>query len=226
METQTYCSASSLQFAKRRIQNPPDEITYEHHVGSWACTMLSLVFNEPFWIITPEKRDQYSNKRPDLVVEKLDNTTMESRHYLFMELKSSKGDRFEDALAQVVEEIAETMEETIEAYVVVQRGTKIGFFEYHNDQSNLDEEGIPHFKGCVSLTQDYLIEGRNSTVSSHWPEDLELLYHDHNRLRKTTDTRTDAKEYEQACVFDLDKHEQAISFLFSHVKNKEPRSSV
>lgn len=175
MSTANYCNAPSLQLAKSRIQNPPDRQPYEHHVGSWACTMLSMVFNGHQWIITPEKRDQNSKKRPDLV-EKLNDAHTESFHHLFMELKSSKGDRIEEALAQVVDEIQDTMEQTIEAFVVVQRGTKIGFFEYHNDISNLDEEEIPHFKGCVSLTQTYLIEGRPSTIMDHLPDDLEPFF--------------------------------------------------
>lgn len=44
------------------------------------------------------------------------------------ELKSSLGDRFEKAVVEVVDETAETMEDTIEVYVAVQRGTKFGVF--------------------------------------------------------------------------------------------------
>lgn len=71
-----------------------------------------------------------------MVEQAFDDEKTEPVPYLVMELKSRTGDRFEDALYQVVEEIAETMESSIEAYVVVQRGTKIAFFEYHNDISN------------------------------------------------------------------------------------------
>jgi hypothetical protein len=186
--------------------------------------MLKSVFHGPEWIITPEKTDKNSKKRPDIVVEKLKDTDTE--HYLFMELKSSVGDRFEDAISQIVDEIAETMEEKIEAYVVVQRGLKIGFFEYHNDVSNLDEEDIPHFKGCISLTQNYPIKGEVTEVLSNQPSDLELLYHNYNRLKKKTDNREDAKEYKINCIFDICKHQEQINFLFNHMVNKEPRSSV
>ena len=225
MTVPDYCSTASLQYAKHRILNPPDEKPYEHHVGSWACTMLGMVFEEAEWIITPEKVDQYSKKRPDLVVEKVLSNT-QSSHYLFMELKASNGDRFEDALAQVVKEIAETLEDSIEAYIVVQRGTKIGFFEYHNDVSNLDEEDIPHFKGCISLTQKYSIQNNPTSIMDHLPNDLEPLFHDSKHLKKNTDTRAEAKDYEQKCVFDLEKHEKEINTLFFHMKTTSPRSSV
>lgn len=199
---------------------------YEHHVGSWAFTMVSSVFNGPQWILTGEKIDANSKKRPDIVIEKMNSQNTDAYPYFLMELKSSDGDRLEDALAQTVQDIEETMENTIEAYIVVQRGTKIGFFEYHNDISNLDEEGIPHFRGCVSLTQTYTIEGVDTPVINVVPNNLDHLYHNYSRLRKQTDTREDAALYNIPCVFDLDKHETEINFLFHHMANIEPRSSV
>lgn len=42
-----------------------------------------------------------------------------------------------------------------EVFPVVQVGLDIGFFEYHTDQSNLEEEGIPHNDDCVSITEYY-----------------------------------------------------------------------
>lgn len=236
MSIPNYCAQPSLRFARERIVNPPlvqdkkgqsVNKAYEHHGGSWAFTMIHSVFQGPKWIITPEKTDKTSNKRPDLVVERLNDANTEAEHYLFMELKSSTGsDRFEEAVAQIVNQITETMEDGIEAYVVVQRGTKIGFFEYHNDISNLDEDGIPHFMGCVSLTQSYEIGGVLATVLPNPPPDLDLLYHNYTRLRKKTETRDEAAVYRTKCVFDICKHEKDIEFLFDHMVNQKPRSSV
>jgi len=62
----------------------------------------------------------------------------------------------EQALNQAVKDIQQTMDESgknydiFEVSVIVQRGLVIRFFEYHNDESNLDEEEIYHFRGCVS----------------------------------------------------------------------------
>lgn len=233
MVVPNYCRQMSLLLAKERIKNPPIVQTdkgfaskpFEHHVGSWALTMLNSVFHGDNWIITPEKADDYSKKRPDLVVEKVSSDT-ESKHHLFMELKATNGDRMEDALSQIVSEIEQTMEHTIETYDVVQRGTKIAFFEYHNDVSNLDEEEIPHFKGCISLTQSYIIEDTIQEVLEHKPIGLLPLYHDYKHLRKDTETRKEALEYTPLCVLDLDNHEKEINFLFHYMANHEPRSSV
>lgn len=52
----------------------------------------------------------------------------ESKYHLFLELKSSLGDRFEEAVVEVVDETAETMEDTIEVYVAVHHGTSIEFW--------------------------------------------------------------------------------------------------
>lgn len=149
------------------------------------------------------------------------------RLHLLMELKSNdKSIRFEDALSQVVKEIEETMEEIIECFVVVQCGTRIGFFEYHNDQSNLNEEGIPHFRGCVSVTEDYSIEGRMTSIMTNKPQDLQPLYHNHEKLRKKTDLREEARRYQTKCVFDLINHAEDVDKIFYHMANNPPRSSV
>lgn len=235
MATPNYCSYPSLQFAKNRIKNPPEsfnknktkyqEKAYEHHVASWALTMLKEVFTGPEWIITPERKDPNSGKKPDLVVEKV-TSHASSKVHLIMELKSSIGDRFEEALAQAVAEIEEEMENQIEVYVVIQRGTKIGFFEYHNDKSNLGKAGITHFKGCVSLTHNYSVEGQQSLVLNNLPINLDLLYHNTERLRVKNSVRDQAEMFKQPCVFDLDLHEEEINFPFHHMLTTPARSSV
>jgi hypothetical protein len=242
MASSNYCALPSLRFAKERIKNPPQILNskgdivntpFEHHVGSWALTMVSSVFRGSKWIITPEMIDQNTRKRPDIVVEKLDPEGIDSRLHLLIELKSSNGDRFEDALAQVVAEKEETLEIQTEVYIVVLRGTKIGFFEYHNDVSNLDEEDISHFKGCISLTQGYSSRAKSDSplvrqepVLKNLPKDLDLLFHNHTHLKNYTDDRDDAISYKIPCVFDLDKHEKEIDYLFNHMANHEPRSSI
>lgn len=142
------------------------------------------------------------------------------------------GDRFEEALAQTVDDLSETMEHLIECYVIVQRGVKIAFFEYHNDQSNLDEEDIPHFRGCVSLTQNYNINQRPAVVFQNMPNNLELLFHNTQSLRTgttnptTQDLRLDASNYRVPCVFDITTHHEELNFIFHHILNNPPRSSI
>ena len=72
MAVTNFCAQPSVRFAKERIKNPPSlpnkkgqfvPTYYEHHVGSWAFTMLNSVFHGPEWIITPEMIDTNSKKK-------------------------------------------------------------------------------------------------------------------------------------------------------------------
>lgn len=231
MAAPNYSNVIALRAARSRIQNPPDGKYYEHHVGSWACTMLKQVYYGPSWIITPEKTDTHSKKKPDLVVERATPTAQGDMMevHLLMELKSNDSAiRFEEALAQVVFEIEETMEDTIEVFVVVQCGMRIGFFEYHNDQSILNEEGIPHFRGCISLTQSYHIGNALTHAFPNHPQDLGRLRYDYDsRLKdeKRKDIRDDARDYQVPCIFDIARHENDVNALFHHMVSHAPRSS-
>lgn len=183
----TYTPSLALQTAIDRIKNPPivfnkknEAVTtkFEHHVSTWACTKLHEVFPQSGdWLITPEQRDRYSNKKPDLIVERANNRTNITT-YLCMELKKEAGDRFEDALDQLANSIEESIDsqQIFEVYAVVQAGLKIGFFEFHSDQSNLDEEGIPHFRGFVSLTQHYWIGDEEKIIMEDIPNEVEKLF--------------------------------------------------
>ena len=191
----TYTPSLALQGAFERMINPPmifnkknEPVTtkYEHHIATWACTKLKEVFSSEIWAITPEQKDQYTKKKPDLVVEKaIPGRPVTMKLHLCMELKKEGGNRMEDALAQLCESIEETIDEKgntfknqFEVFLVVQQGFFIGFFEFHMDQSNLDEEDIPHFRGCVSLTQDY--KGV-SPVMAQKPNDMEKLYFNYDK---------------------------------------------
>ena len=205
--------------------NPPGGTFYEHHVGSWALTKLGQVFPASSWIITPEKTDEYSKKKPDLVVERLFDNNKQAVPHLLMELKKNGPSvRCEEALSQLVLEIAETFETVMNVFVVVQCGTKIGFFDYHNDVSNLDEENIPHFRGCLSLTERF---GEGNQPFSALPIDLEPLRYDvpacmtdQNRI----DIRGDAEDYQVPCIFDIHRHGAFVDYFFNFISLNAPRS--
>jgi len=236
----TYTPSLALRNATERIKNPPVVYKknnnepiytkYEHHTATWACTKLKEIFYNEKWAITPEQRDRVSRKKPDLVVEEAIQGSTFKLH-LAMELKKV-GERIEDALAQLCDALLETVDmkgnandNQFEIFAVVQAGLDIGFFEYHSDESNLDEENIPHFRGCVSLTQDYTINGTMTRVLPNKPNDLKNLFHDFQNLRMDTTTRQGANEYKIPCIFNIEKHQKEIHFLFQHMENNSARSS-
>ena len=54
-------------------------------------------------------------------------------------------------------------------------GLDIGFFEYHFEQSNIDEEEITHTDGCVSLNEDYFVGEEMAKPVANKPNDLIIL---------------------------------------------------
>lgn len=152
-----------------------------------------------------------------------------------------KGDRFEKALVQLKLSIEDTISQMgyednlskFEVFAVVMCGEKIGFFEYHHDESNLDEEDIPHFEGMVSHTTSYKIGEDLNTIMDpeDIPIDLEKLYHDDKKLKTLTDPkqqeiRNKAKQYEEPCIFNIGKHAKEIEYLFNHIQHEQARTSV
>lgn len=112
-------------------------------------------------------------------------------------------------------------------------GEKIGFFEYHQDRDNLDEEGIAHFEGMVSLTTSYDLGGIPTRIMDDRdiPTDLEKLYHNTAKLQTLQDPeqqkiREEAKLYQTPCIFNITKHTKEIEYLLNQMENNKARSSV
>jgi hypothetical protein len=147
--------------------------------------------------------------------------------YLLYEVKSSTGDRLEEALHQTVSDpdLMLWADSYTKAgfYIIVQRGYRIAFFEYHNNTNDLDYCGIPHLWGCVSLTYPLKDKGTIKHTLATLPEDLLPIYHDYEKLKKETPSRTEAKKYTEECVFDIRKHTQEINELFHYILTNEPR---
>ena len=174
MSIPQYSSSRPVQAALHRINNPPAGIRYEHHVSTWAGTMLKKVFHSDDYTMSSEVIDPNKKSKPDFLIERLTDQDKLVRH-LYVELKKVGGDHFEKALDQATKHIRATIEEgsdTVkECFVVVQRGLDIGFFEFHARQEDLEEKGIPNFRGCVSLTQVF----RTDEDMPYTDEDLMLI---------------------------------------------------
>ena len=167
-------------------------------------------------------------KKPDLTIEKVTKDGLEP--HLFYELKKEGGARIEDALTQTTNSITETMDQQgssralkYDAFVVIQRGMEIAFFEYHNDASNLNEEGVDNVDGCVSLTQTHKVGGVKKEIIPA-PEGAKLLFREASGV-KLSPERKRAKAYTTPCVLDLRQHEKEIDFLFHYMATNDPRTS-
>lgn len=223
-----------LQLAEERIEaseNAKNE-SYEYYVGAWTCSMLARHFQEDF-LITPEMFNRQTNKKPDFTIEKYDETTKKLVLHTVVEIKKARGDYLEKALEQVIEAIQFTGDEIDqhETFVVIQRGLKIGFFEfftfYHDD---LNKRDIDHFRGCVPLlfynkhmTEDEAPHPGIQKMRDNIPEGVERLL-----TRQTKEVPSelldDADSLQTPCIFDLKKHKDEIDLLFHHMATSKYRS--
>jgi hypothetical protein len=232
-----YQQTLALDLAMSRIES--SEKSFEHPTASWATTKVSHHFNG-LWVLTPEMILE-GRRKPDIIVEKVHEGPRPrlGLHAAF-EFKKAKGARFEDALNQLaetipfaVDKLGYTVKGVFEMFAVVVIGTDIGFFEYHNDITNLDEEKIDHFRGCVSFTTSYSINGVMTRIFEHdqIPVGLKSLFFNEKRLGdpkdpETKELRKEAQEYTVPCVFSLNQHQNEIEFMFKHMVEKAARASV
>lgn len=160
MAVPNYCGTPALHYLKKLLKEPlkvhsakTDKTSYSHYeedVGSWTITLLKKVFSDDKWILTPQNRDVYTGKKPDLIVEKFEQDTKVP--ILLMGLKGSEGGRLEDALHQTCENLYEWVDNAnLGVYIIVQRGTKIAFFEFHSNTEDVAMVARSVF-GCTSLT--------------------------------------------------------------------------
>jgi hypothetical protein len=116
-------------------------------------------------------------------------------------------------LTQLANSIEQTIDsqQTFEVYAVVQVGLEIGFFELHSDRSNLDEEEIPHFRGCIFLTQHYWIGNEENVIMEDLHDDVDKLYFNAESLKINPEMRREAEEYPIPCIFDIEKCYNVLS---------------
>jgi len=216
---------NTLDAAIKRIQYPPEDKDYEHYVASWAFTSIASHFNlsQGGWCITPEQSDEETKKRPDIVVEKLDNGRL--RPHLCVELKKRNSRAtFSKALDQLDDSINHRLvrtqrdfdDDVLEVFAMVQIGLEVAFFEYYIVESDLDDCGIPHLSGFVPLTYNYILNDMESNQLDSIPANLKTLtcsYKDKDHIT----------EMEIPCIYDITKHQDEVSDVFSTISGFIPR---
>ena len=180
----SYLTFPAFTLALKRVQNPPRN-HYEHHVGTMVCSQLPRYFPiSENWTITPEKI-QADRKKPDFVVETFTpalspavNPLLEPA--IFVEIKKVGGDSFVKTMTQAAESAvrASDMKDDFAVFLIVVRGEDIGFFEYYNFRTLLDDEEVENFEGLISLTQKVPPGQRES------PELMQIIQGFPNDLKK------------------------------------------
>lgn len=206
-----------------RINNPPGNGGHsKSHVGTWAMSMLKDIFHGR-WAITPVQSNDPSGRYPDIVVEGHEGGILLPLMYCKLERKDGS---VVTALSQLKVGINDAMKQLgsgktyqdHSTYAYVQRGTEIGLFEYHNDETILAQQRIPHHNGFVPLIQEYLLtneDGKTELINGVLaPPDL-----------KTLDLVLDSQYWDVPCIFDIEneEHRKFVYALMELVRGNPPR---
>lgn len=68
----------------------------------------------------------------------------------------------------------------LDVYIVLERATKIAFFDFHSNSDDV-KDVTQSIWGCTSVTQPLIQE---EVVMQGPPDDLELLFHNTDKLKK------------------------------------------
>lgn len=149
-EKQTYMHTPIIQQAVYEMQQSSENKEYE--VGRVILTILRKYFTiEDNWAITPEFRVP-EKKKPDFCLEKFSPDENKFRPKIFVEIKSIIGDNIQKATDQVTEALQVILDDfggDFDCFLIVVRGSRLAFYEYHNDRSNLTEQGLKHYHGAI-----------------------------------------------------------------------------
>ena len=142
------------------IQKSIEILDSTHHEFDVSRVAL-LIFGHYFpsgegWAVVPEFREE-GGKRPDYIIEKFrPNAKLMPKQqfvpHIAVELKSGKGKTLVQALNQSVESmiyLVGDLGEDFTIFILIARGKTLGFFEYHNDRSNLYEDSVRHHRGAI-----------------------------------------------------------------------------
>ncbi|TGO81269.1 hypothetical protein BPOR_1237g00010 [Botrytis porri] len=164
---------------------------------------------------------------------------------LVVEFKNTEGDRLEQALAQLIQALKPRADKRdtkpdrhyYQMFYMVARGPLVAFFSYYSDiyHNILDRQQIPHFRGCVSITEthDHMDQAnfsRGILSPADIPLDLLRLNYDdpkHTRITKPDmlQLRADAENYTTPCVFNIGdrSHREAVDKILFYISQNTPR---
>lgn len=145
-------------------------VTHEHVTGTAGLGLARNYFPVDKFAITAEQIQVFTNKRPDLAIEKYITATKEFVPHCFIEFKSL----ISSSMPKIMDQLFDTLFVALDAhgnlsgsysvFMIAIKGTKIAFYTYHSFASLLSENGIINYKGFIPL--NYII-----------PKDNYLEYH-------------------------------------------------
>lgn len=230
-----YWSIGALNASIVRIRE--GNITQEHRTSSACLGLVRHYFPIDRYVVTPEQIQEFTNKKPDLSIEKYIENDSSFIPHCFVEVKSIIGKSINSIPDQLFETLFVAIDDfgsntgNYSVFMLAMKGTKIAFYVYHSFASELDANGIINYKGFIPL--NYLIpEAEFLSYTGDTPV-REWAYETYkNKLR---DIVTDPKilsdlgalgtdKIDHPHILDLlnDKHKEHIHNMFEYFANESP----
>lgn len=147
----TYMNVELIKAAVDKL----DSSHHEYDVGRAVLSILRNYFPQnQGWTIVPEFLVP-EKKRPDYCIEKFaGGVSPFFTPKVFVEMKSGTGATTEKALDQITSSMVQAIDRLggeFTCFLIIVKGKQIGFFEYHNDRSNLSEDEVQQHFGAISF---------------------------------------------------------------------------
>ena len=226
-----YWDIHALNSSIARIRD--GNITHEHRTGTAAFGLARFYFPVETFAITPEQTQVFTNKRPDLAVEKF---TGDFSPHCFIEVKSLINSNFDNILDQLFSTLFVAMDDygsstgNYSVFMIGIKGTKIAFYTYHSFSSLLDDYDISNYKGFIPLNyeipRDQYLDFNNEFSLVEPSYDVYI-----RRLNFTTSSRIltelDAmhtKSIKHPHILDLlnPRHRDDIHNMFKYISERNP----
>jgi hypothetical protein len=147
-----YLSIKTIKVALHRILD--GNCTMEHRTATAADSLVHHYFPLQKFTCTLEQTQPFSNKRPDISIERLEGE--ELVHYCFVEYKGLENSNFNSILDQLHDTILETVDfqgGSFSVFIIAMKGVKIAFYQFYSFESLLDEYNVQHYRGFVPLNK-------------------------------------------------------------------------
>jgi len=227
-----YFNIQALNSSIRRIVD--GDVTQEHRTGTVALGLSRNYFSVDKFAITPEQIQGFSNKRPDLAIEKFIPRLDIFRPHCYVEVKSLVNSNFYNIISQLSTTMVAEIDHignitgNFSVFMIAIKGTKIAIYTYHTFSTLLNDYGIQNYNGFIPLNYFIPLENlsdfnRNFPLSDAINEAYVrgITFNTNPNVLRNMGAET-IPEFDHPHILDLlnEHHREDIHKMFKYVAEK------